>query len=535
MDESVAEARPDNLEPTTDGGMVSSPPTSGGNSGRDSWRADRGEDDSELRSLWIRWTDGGSDLHLHRSSEIIPQIQKTSSFPGFSFVPETGEIPTFTPNRNENADTADNESNLDVQFMFISGIPRQLLRHVPFLVLVATIILFVGAEFSSDIGGVSDLLPVIIGTDAILFGVFLAITPILLWLLGTVGIFDFGEFPKAAAIYGLVGLLVCGVLISVALVFTASHPSDVEPNIILVSGYLLTLLLGGMLLYEGVLRIEHLFVKLGSRDIVTNPPAYRAYLTDLYDSLNRKTVLGIHPSRVFGLLFGTQYLIIYYIGNGPQGMQYIPGLVVNFALNVIMITIVFQFFVLVRYLNLLLNETGTYSTVGLTYEPFHIDGYAGYRDFGRFAIRINAILSIAGGYVMYRLYIIGGRNLPENGLSGFEDPLVFTIWFINYIGPIVAYGLGALAWGYYSFWSMHRKMEREKAVVARRYQGPRGPPDADRTPSAGDRIDSFTDVRGPAWEAFRAAPTWPLQVNKLVSLLSGNAVPILIPVINLFF
>ena len=526
----MAETDPDeDRRETADGGATQGEIMS---PGRKEWRADRAEDDTRLGTLWIRWTDGGSDLHLHRTCEIVPQVRRTSSFPWLEFVPESGERPTFEPVRQEDGDGTAQDS--EIQFQFVSGLPRQLLRHVPFLILVATAILFVSAEFIPAVGGISDLVPFLIGVDALLFALYVAITPVLVWLLGTVDVFDFGDMPKAVAIYGLVALLASGVLASALLVYIADHPSEVEANVVLTSGYLLTLLLGGMLLYEGILRIEHLFVKLADRDIVTNPEAYRRYLTDLYTTLNDKRVLGVHPSRLFGLVFAGQFFIIYIIGHGPQGLGYGPGIVVNFALNVILVTIVFQFFVFVRYLNWLLSETQDYSEIGLSYEPFHVDGYGGYRDIGRFAIRINAILSIAGVYVLYRLYVVGGQNLPLEGVAGFGDPLTLTVWMINHIGPIAAYALGAIAWGYYSFWSMHRKMEREKKAIARRYQGSRGTADADRTPSAGDHIDAFANVGGPSWGAFRMAPTWPLEVNKMVSLLSGNALPFLLPVLNLF-
>lgn len=503
-------------------------------SGREDWRADREVDDRQLGTLWIRWTDGGSDMHLHRVCEIFPQVQRTSSFPWITVTPESGETPLFPPKSSDQTESNATQSPEYRQFQFVSGAPRQLLRHVPLLILVATVILFVGAEFTSSVGGISDLIPFLIGRNALLFGIFLAITPVLIWLLETVEVVEYGEFPNAMAIYGLVGALALGSVTTIGLVLTADHPSEVDPNVVLVSGYLLTLLIGGMLLYDGILRIEHLFAKLGDRDIVQNKQAYHGFLTDLDDALCRKTVLGIHPSRIFGFLFAVQFFIIWIIGVGPQGLGYPLGVAVNFVLNILLVTIVFQFFVIVRYLNRLLNETPEYSEVGLAYEPFHVDGYGGFRDFGRFAIRINIILSFAGVYVLYRLYAIGGRHLVPEGFVRFEEPLIVTAWAINYIGPIVAYGLGVLAWGYYSFWSLHKKMDREKEAIAREYQGQRGSDDVDRTPSAGDSIDSFSSVSGPAWGAFRDAPTWPLEINTMMSLISGNIIPLLLPVVNLF-
>lgn len=506
----------------------------------DEWRADQPKDGDQLGTLWIRWTDGGSALELHRVCELIPQVERKedSFFP--SVVPETGDQPRFRPvgqsdSPGGNVSTQENQEL--VQFRFVSGLPRQLLRHVPLLILVSTLVLFVGAELSNTVAGASTLVPIVTDTSTVLLGIFVAIVPLLLWLLIAVEVIPVGDVGDAAGIYGLAAFLGVSTVASILLVFVADHPSDVNSNVVLVSGYLLMLLLGGMLAYEAVLRIEHMFAKLHKRsgDIVTNERAYRKFLTDVNQQLNDVTIVGVHPSRLFGFLFALQFLIIWTLGSGPQGMNYRLGLVVNFVLNVVLVTIVFQFFVFVRYFNRLMNETKDYSEVGLNYEPFHVDGYGGFRDFGRFATRINIILTIGGLYLVYRLYFVGGRELPVEGFLGFSDPITANVWLISFAGPVLAYGAGIIAWGYYSFWSIHRKMARDKKLLTRKYQGQRGPPDANRSPSAGDTIDSFEDAEGPEWASLRAAPTWPLKVNKLLSLISGNIFPLFVPVVNLFF
>lgn len=524
----------------TDGGEV---PTDGSGSGGDSarsggWNVYRPEDPSELDKLWIRWTDGGTEFHFHRICNIIP-IGRCDSWPYLQFVPERGadsERVRFEPVYDDEAEEVNTDGGKE-RFRFVTGVPRQLLRHVPLVILVAAVALFGGAEFSHEVNGLSALLPRLTGINVLLLGIYVTISPILLWLFTAVGIVNESKLLQAGVIYGLVAGLVLGVVVSLFLVAEAGHPSDVEPNVILTSGYLLTLLLGGMLLYDAVLRIEHLFVTLGDErrndDIIEDHAAYRRFLTELNDALNNSRVWGIPPSRLFGILFAAQFLIVWIIGSGPQNMNYSIGLVVNFLLNSVLVTIVFKFFVLVRYFNYLMDETDEFDDIGLHYEPFHIDGHGGFRDFGRFAIRINVILILAGLYLVYRLYVIGGRDFPVEGFSGFTDPIVSLVWLLSFVGPIVAYGLGVIAWGYFSFWSMHDKMARDKQILARRYQGPRAGMDHDRTPSAGDRIDSFSDCEGPAWDAFRSAPTWPLDVNKIVSLLSSSVVPLLVPVGNL--
>lgn len=520
----------------TDGGTESdTPERAGGYQTADAWDADRPDDPAALDSLWIRWTDGGSDLHFHRICAVVPQVTLSKSWPFVHPTPEGDNPPVFEPVR-DGEETGDRGMET---FTFVSGVPRQLLRHVPLLILVATVVMFASPELlpGLDVAGLSAIFPQLTGSNAALLALFLAIGPVLLWLLAEVGVVEIRDLASAAVVYGLSGFLGIGILLSLFLVATADHPSQVEPNVVLTSGYLLTLLLGGMMLYEATLRIEHLFVTVGERDddIIDNPREYRRFLTDLNDAVAEDPVLGlVRPSRLFGVVFALQFLVVWILGAGPQNLNYSVGLAVNFALNAVLVTVVFKFFILVRYFNKLMNEKQEYSGIGLHYEPFHIDGYGGFRDFGQFATRINVILTLAGVYLVYRLYIIGGLKFPTDGISGFTDPFVLTVWFVNFFGPVVAYGLGAAAWGYYSFWSMHVKMERDKQLLARRFQGRRGDRDLNRTPSAGDTIDSFEYCAGPNWGAFRAAPTWPLDVNKMVSLISGNALPLLLPVFNLF-
>lgn len=495
------------------------------------WHTDRPDDADALDTLWIRWTDGGSDIHFHRTCEIFPRVTLKESWPYLGVLPEGERRPYFEPVQAD----GDGPNDQQEQFKFVSGLPRQALRHTPLVIFLSTVILFAGAEFTSDVDGLSALFPTVSRTNVLLLGMLVSSVPLLIWLFATVDMVENDELPEAIGVYGLIAFLGASVIVTLFLVVTADHPSDVEANVVWTSGYLLTLLLGGMLLYEGILRIEHLFVRLGEReqDIVENSDAYRRFLTDLNHALTGKRVLGVHPSRLFGILFAGQFLVVWLIGGGPQSLNYPLGIGVNFALNVLLVTIVFEFFILVRYFNKLMNETREYGDVRLHYEPFHIDGYGGFRDFGRFATRINILLTLAGLYLVYRLYIEGGRGLPTEGFAGFADPILSTVWLINFVGPVLAYALGIAAWGYYSFWAMHVKMERDKQMLARKYQGQRGDWELDRTPSAGDTIDSFEDCAGPEWGAFRSAPTWPLNVNTMASLLSSNLIPLLIPVANL--
>lgn len=497
------------------------------------WFAVRPTDDNALGTLWLRWTDGGTDMHLHRVCEIVPSVTRTDGFPYVEYVPEQGDRPTF-PRVEKSAHGEYEVTDETVQFQFIHGLPRVLLRHVPLVVLLAIVVLVVGAEFTPGLAGVSTLVPGFAGPDAAMFALYLCITPILLWLFSTVNVVEYREVPGATVVYGLVAALASGVAVSLFLVFTVDHPSMVEPNVVFISGYLLLLLVAGQFLYEAALRTEHLFVKLGARknDIVENETAYYHFLTDLHDSLH-KSWGHLSPSRVFGVLLASQFAIIWLIGQGPQNLNYTPGLVINVLFNSVLGVATFQFLVVVRYFNRLLSPSQVYDEVGLCYEPFHVDGHGGFRDLGRFATRINIILSFAGLYLVYRLYVTGARGVPAEGLLAFENPLLLTVWLLSFVGPVVGYVLGAGAWGYYSFWSMHAKMVRDKHRIARQYQGTTRDVDGSRTPAAGDGIDHFDNSNGPAWAALQTAPTWPLDVNKMASLISGNALPLLLPVSDL--
>jgi hypothetical protein len=498
--------------------------------GREQWRVDRALEDDHLGTLWIRWTDGGTDLHLHRVCDLLPRVRLTGTPPFVSVRPEDGERPTFVPVRG------DEEATEPVQFRFLTGLPRQLLRHVPLVIVTALIVLLVGAEFTPGVDGLTVLVPSLRGENVLLFGLFLLITPLMLWLFSAVDVLEPREVLPAAATYGLLAVLAGGVGVSVLLTVIADHPSETPPSVVFVSGYLLTLLVGGQLLYEAILRIEHLFVKLGRRtgDIVDDERAYRRFLTDLHDGLGA-SAFGLGPSRLFGVLFAAQFAMIWIIGGGARELGFGVGLAVNFALDAVLATIFFQFLVLIRYFNRLLNATGEYADVGITYQPFHVDGHGGFRDLGQFAMRINVIFILGGLYLVYRLYIIGGRALPVEGLAGFADPVLLSIWVISFVGPVAAYALGVVAWGYYSFWTMHAKMVRDKHALARRYQGNGSRPDVDRTPAAGDGMETFDASEGPAWSALNAAPTWPVDVTRLKSLITGNALPLLVPASNLLF
>jgi hypothetical protein len=481
-------------------------------------------------TYWVRWPDldgdepRGSalptgDLHVHRVCRVLPS--RTAREPG----------------------GPDN-------FEFISGTPRWVLRHTPLVILTVGLVFAISAEFSPSVQGLSSILSVVSPENTLLAAAAVLPWPILVWLLATAGILDGRDLSKALVVYGTGLLLVVGTGFSFLLVSLAEDPSALPDNIVYTSGYLLTLFVGGHLLYEGLLKIESLIVNFGKRDVVKNRAAYEAFVAELNDALHRQflqddlaTVLpgrlgervrafgarrvDLPTSHVFAALFSLQFAAVWAIRDGPQNLDFAVTLAGNTLLNVVIAAATFQFLVLIRYFNLLLNDdfvSEAGERVGLRSEPFHFDGRAGFSDLGRFAIRINVILIVGGLYLVYRLYVQGGRAVGAAGLTGLGD-VELLLWTFSYLVPVLAYALAAGAWLYYSYWAMHAKMERDREHHCLRFQGTRKDRDGE-VPAVGDPMDAFET--GPDWSYIMDTPTWPVNNQRLVSMASGTVSPVLL-------
>jgi hypothetical protein len=344
--------------------------------------------------------------------------------------------------------------------------------------------------------------------------------------------------------------LLVGTAYSFLRVSLAADPSTLPDNIVYTSGYLLTLFLGGILLYEGMLKIEYLFANLGERDIVQNPDAYEEFLDELNAALRRdflqddlaailpgragvwirefgERTIPVPSSHVFAVLFAGQFGAAWALRDGPQNLDFAVTLAGNVALDLIIVVASFQFLVVIAYFNRLLNNDFISSEgerIDLTSEPFHFDGRAGFRDLGRFAIQINVILILAALYCVYRLYVTGGRVLGEGGILGLEG-VDLLLWTFSYLVPVLALALAAGAWIYYSYWAMHQKMERDRKNLCLQYQGTSEGLGGE-VPAVGDRMDSFET--GPDWTYIQSTPTWPLDNQQLVSMVSGTLSPVLL-------
>ncbi|TKX56677.1 hypothetical protein EXE44_13700 [Halorubrum sp. SS7] len=289
-----------------------------------------------------------------------------------------------------------------------------------------------------------------------------------------------------------------------------------DPALTVQAGYFLFVLVAGHLVYDGLaLKTENLFTQLKDSSIVSQP-AYDEFYAELTTVLGDTLTVGpiaISRSVAFALVVALGPLLLPVIVSPWAGWGEI-AYVVYAIVTLFVIAMLYDVFLLVyKFTDLLQRDI-------LTYQPFHPDDHGGFRDFGRFATRVNVILVIAGGYVAYRFYAEGVLNIPADGI---EPTLLGLTWVVLYIGPIAAYAALALFWLYHSFWRLHQKMEdgRQKRIeeLQRETKGD------DQQPRQ-DFAD--LDVSAPAWESLRDAPTWPIKRQGLFGILVMDAVPIAI-------
>ncbi|WP_147445875.1 hypothetical protein [Halorubrum sp. Atlit-9R] len=299
----------------------------------------------------------------------------------------------------------------------------------------------------------------------------------------------------------------------IALIVTGS---DAEPALTVQAGYFLFVLVAGHLVYDGLaLKTENLLTQLKNSSIVSQP-AYDEFYTELTAVLGDTLTIGpiaIPRSAAFALVVAVGPLLLPVIVSPWAGWGEI-AYVVYAIVTLFVIAMLYDVFVLVyKFTDLLQRDI-------LRYQPFHPDDHGGFRDFGRFATRVNVILVIAGGYVAYRFYAEGVLNIPAGGV---EPTLLGLTWVVLYIGPIAAYASLALFWLYHSFWRLHQKMEEGRQKRIEELQ--RVTESDDQQPRQ-DFAD--LDVSATAWESLREAPTWPIKRQGLFGILVIDAVPVVI-------
>lgn len=409
----------------------------------------------------------------------------------------------------------------DVQFL--RGPIRTGVRHTPTAVLVVTVLFVVGAEFSPSVGGVSVFFPRLGAVDVVALVGAALVWGAILGLTIEADLVEGRDLLKALVVYGTFAVLAAGTVGSIYLVLTAEDPSTLPPNIIYTSGYLLTLLVGGLLIYDGMMRTEYLFQQLDNKEIVDSTPGrtdgpYERFRADLVEKLTQSRplpVVGEFPIPfLFAPLFVSQFAAVWWVTDGPQALGFPLTYAANVFVDLFIAVVAFQFLVLLKgFYELVTDEWDGESTESLlTYRPFHPDARGGFRDFGRFATRVNLILIVGGLFLTYRLLVQGARVLPT--AMGSDHGAV--LWMMNFSGPVVAYGLVALAWLYYSFWELHRKMARERQESYLKRIEKRPVPD-----NSPEEAAAYGELRtGP--------PVWPIGTTALASLVSGTLAPVVV-------
>lgn len=489
-------------------------------------------DIDHLHSLWVRWPnirDGErainlefegapiGDIHLHRYCDISP----------FTSI----------------------DRDFEPELKFVTGPLRTGLRVTPMVILTVVVAMILYGELSPAVQGVSVFLPDVPQTMGLFAGGAILLWAVILALAGRVDLIDEKELISVTIVFGLILTLAVGTTYSIYAVVTADNPTTLPPNIVFLSGYLLMLLLGGLLVYDGMLRTEFMIEHFGDWSHSIVPPEQRGQygnwreglandLTDaLYEFEMGDTEVRIRTAYIFATVFVAQFGVLWWIAQGPQNLNSSVTLAVNVFLDFFIVVIAFQFLILIKHFHNLVTDAyvNTAETKAVTsgtgqkiiqYEPFHIDQHGGFKDFGRFATRVNVLLILGGAYTVYRLYVQGLRVLPPTGLSGFESQFLLLFWIGSYVVPIFAYGVAAIVWLYYSFWAMHRKMILDKQALFIEEQGNR---DGDGSvPAVGDPVDDLES--GPDWTYLHAAPEWPINSRWLISLASANFAPVILPV-----
>lgn len=425
----------------------------------------------------------------------------------------------------------------DCGIRYVRGVTRVVLRYTPTIIAVALLLVVatgnaaetyaLGPIGSFDRAGV--VVPFLIGGILWVTG--------LLWLLSRADVLSRGGGAlRTFFVYGLIAVLVTGVVLALFSVtsgrFVPATATGLPPGVTFASGFLLMLLLGGLLVYDGMLRTENMFAHLDDKEpsIIEPPPVrtdetttYGDFLADFRASLDRpifvRGPVTVRTVSVFAAWFVVPFLVTGVIlvhGSAGDALAYYATNPVQFLIALIpavldffLVVVFFQFLVLIKYFNRLLRDhtpdAAAPTDFRLRYNPTHPDGYAGYRDMGAFATRVNTLLLVGGSYAVYRIYVDGLPRLPAGA-----DPITLrTInWTFQYFGPLVVYIIAVVVWVYFSFWQIHKAMRRgrEAELRAAAVDGDAADPDEYRLHQSG--------------------PVWPINTRVFLSMLSADLIPV---------
>lgn len=485
--------------------------------------------------VWRRW-----DIEVE--DENTSEVEKLPQKQFFELCP----IPFLS------GDSVGEKESMRPDIQFAPKPIRMILRHIPTLVLVTTVLVLIEAELNPNIIGVSSMVN---GLSIVPVLLFIFIWSGITFIFIKSGIVPHGTFLKSSIIASLGGFLAMGTVYEVYHTFNYSVNGASEPHVSYFASTLLISLIAGMLAYDLLLKGENMFSKLGKTNIF-DEELYEQFKDQLAEDLN-DGILGIKYGYIFATLFLFNFIFIWSL-NGPVGVGLVTGLVYTLILDFVLLFGVFQFLIGITGIRRMMRGDLEFNGEKLEpeYLPYHPDGHAGFGDIGACAMQINIILILMGGFYVWRGYFAGLRNLPSQpsmpfspfyaDLIGIAEPLStqgyeWVIWSSNYLVPIAAYILIVSFWFYYTFWEIHKRMLKgKKDKILSKQSDLR---DDDVHKDSGDSLLNLSEEGGvnkmeadllvgnysdhEPWVNLHNAPEWPINTKKLAWIISGNGVPVL--------
>lgn len=494
-----------------------------------------GEDDDQnkLISVWKRWY-GPPDQPFHHYCDFFPERPATND--------------------------EDTRHDPEIYYVPEGGFPRMLLRYTPLVILTSVLLVFISAEYSAVMRGLSNYVTIpftdVVGLQSallLLFGI--AWVLMLIVLLDEAEVLPGKESVTAVVTYTLGLVLFGGVAFSIFRAYSALALGAADPQVtgefgdVMASmGLWLTLLVGGHLVYDMMLRTENMFSRLADKDPPIIGPvgadrnnddyerrveaaqnAYESeFLSEFGDVLDSRLYslslpwqdgeYHVRTANVFGVLFVAPFFVSGYVlihGSLQAGARVLltnpADLIIALVPTILIfvnVVVFFQFIVVVTNFHKLLTkhspDTEEDVEFKLEYQPHHPDGYAGFRDLGRFATRINSLLVLGGLYLVNRFYAAGLLTMPETS-SPFTPEMIR--WLFQQIGPMATYLLAVVIWLYLSFWQIHKAMRRgrERSIQTTLENNEGELPDP----------------------SLKNAPVWPLNTGLFLGILIGDLLPLL--------
>lgn len=472
-------------------------------------------------SVWERWREEG-DVPFHEYCDVVP-----------------------TPER------ARPEVDRDGWIRFTSGAARTVLRYTPPSIFVVTLVIVVTTVTSDGVfGPVAVLANLPIEGNLAVLGAGVVWVVVLAVLLNSRGLLPGLEFVEALFVYGLLAALLLDAAYWAAkvAVLEANGGATVDGGVF-PSGSLVMLYVGGLLVYDGMVRTESTFSRLHEKAPPVVGPTSEAFesqaersaaferaaqcyrcgfLTDLREALDHRlppegselpdAVPWDRPVRtayVFAFWFVLPFLaasvVVDVDGSTLAALATdVGGLLALTVLAFFEVVVFFQFLVLVKFFNRLLTrhgpDGGGDDGFVLRYQPDHPDGYAGFHDLGKLATRVNVLLFLAGIYTVYRIYVAGLAVFPGPDAPAGQ----LLAWGFDFLGPHLVYIVTVVVWTYFSFWQLHKAMRRGRE---RRIE---------------EHLEGDHDAELPDDKQYlKRAPVWPVDVRTFTGIVFGDLVPLL--------